>query len=101
MSTDNGAAPSEGVATAQTPTNEPVKPPYNPTDVWLKEVKYADGSQNEFDPIQITEEERHKPKFQMPTNVEVTVAAISELYLTVPCTRLDEDQPLHRLQGSV
>jgi hypothetical protein len=31
--------------------------------------------------IRITDEERHKPKFQMPTNVEVTVAAISELYL--------------------
>jgi hypothetical protein len=39
MPTDNGATPSEGVVTAPTPTNKPVDPPYNPKDVWLKEVK--------------------------------------------------------------
>jgi hypothetical protein len=82
MSTDNGAAPSEGVATAPTPTNPPAEPPYNPKDLWLKEVKYADGSQNVYEPIRISDEERHTPKFQLPSNVDVTVAALSELYLT-------------------
>jgi hypothetical protein len=48
----------------------------------LKEVKYADGSQNVYEPIRISDEERHKPKFQLPSNVDVTVAALSELYLT-------------------
>jgi hypothetical protein len=48
----------------------------------LKEVKYADGSQNVYQPIRISDEERHTPKFQLPSNVDVTVAALSELYLT-------------------
>jgi hypothetical protein len=48
----------------------------------LKDVKYADGSQNVYQPIRISDEERHKPKFQLPSNnVDVTVAALSELYL--------------------
>ena len=58
--TDDGI--SNAVATTETPTNPPVEPPYNPKDLWLKEVKYADGSQNDFEPIHITLEERHKPE---------------------------------------
>ena len=56
--------------------------PYNWKEVWWQEVVYADGTQKPFNPMKIKLEERHKPVFCMPNHMDVSVNALSELYLS-------------------
>ena len=58
------------------------KPPYAPTDVWVKEVNYSDDSQRDYDPMRISEEDCHSPKFDCPHNVNLSVRSPMEIFLS-------------------
>ena len=70
-------------APANAPSTEAAvdpEPPYTPLDVWVKEVKYSDKSQREYDPMQISEKDRHASKFALSHNVELSVRALMKLF---------------------
>ena len=53
---------------------------YDPTNTWVKEVHYQDGSQGFYEPMEIDEDEMHDAKFSLPNGVEPSIAALMDLY---------------------
>ena len=53
---------------------------YTPLGVWVKEAKYSGKSQRGYVPMQISEEDRHSPKFALPHNIELSVRTLIELF---------------------
>ena len=71
--------------TTNAPSDAPVaedNPTYDPFNVFVNEVKYNDGTQQPYEPFKIPEEDRHKAKFAMPNDIECTVEAVSEMYIS-------------------
>ena len=67
--------------TQQTTTQQHTETSYTPLDVFVEEVKYEDGTQKPYEPMKIPTEERHKAKFAMPNNVDVSIQGLTEMYL--------------------
>ena len=80
---ENGASEApQPPPTTITTQQQPNPSTYTPLDVFVKEVKYEDGSQKEYQPMTIDLTERHNPKFGMPGNVDVTIQGLIELYFS-------------------
>ena len=71
-------SPPPAVPPAQAPLDPP-EPPYNTFEPWVKEVKYTDGTQQEYNSMKFSE--FHEPKFAMPHNVDCNIKSLTELYL--------------------
>ena len=80
---ENGASEApQPPPTTITTQQQPNPSTYTPLDVFVKEVKYEDGSQKEYQPMTIDLTERHNPKFGMPGNVDVTIQGLIEPYFS-------------------
>ena len=65
----------------QLPDEEEEEEDYHPYTPLIKEVVYSDGTQCDYHPMKISEDERHSAKFAMPLNVEPTINSIQEMFL--------------------
>lgn len=60
------------------------EPPYTPTSVWVKEVRYQDGSQKPYEAMFIDKSDRHSAKFLLPNGIEAAIHTISDFFFTDP-----------------
>ena len=49
---------------------------------FVLEVKYDDGTQKEYEPMTIDEDDQHKPRFSLPHGLDLSARMLLELFLS-------------------
>ena len=78
--TENASTSTENEQNDATTTEDKME--YDAVCPFILEVKYDDGTQKEYEPMMIDEDNRHKPRFSLPHGLNLSARALLELYLS-------------------